>query len=39
MRERLIWFVLGAAIASVFWPAVLQGIGRQWYDALLKLSG
>jgi hypothetical protein len=24
MRERVIWFVLGAAVASVFWLALLK---------------
>ena len=37
MRERVIWFFLGAAVASVFWLTVLQGHGREWYDALSRL--
>ena len=37
MKERAVWFLLGAAATSVFWLAVINGIGRQWFDELMKL--
>ena len=38
MRQRVIWFLIGAAVSSVVWLIVFQGIQRQWFDALLGLS-
>lgn len=38
MNGRVLWFLIGAAIASAFWLAVINGIGRQWYDQLIKLG-
>jgi arginine exporter protein ArgO len=35
MKERAIWFVLGAAFASVFWLAFMGGLGQEWLDLLL----
>ena len=35
MKQRAIWFFLGAAISSLFWIGVLNGIGRQWLDQFL----
>jgi arginine exporter protein ArgO len=38
MQHRLTWFLIGAAVASVFWIAVLRGIGNEWLDILLQAS-
>ena len=38
MGQRATWFLIGAAVASVVWLIVFQGIQRQWLDALLGLS-
>jgi hypothetical protein len=35
MSQRLVWFFLGAGVSSVFWLAVINGIGRTWLDQLL----
>jgi arginine exporter protein ArgO len=35
MTQRAIWFLLGAAVASLFWIAVMKGIGQEWLDILL----
>ena len=32
---RLTWFVIGAAVASAVWWAVLSGVGQQWINAIL----
>ena len=38
MRQRVIWFLICAAVASLVWLIVFQGTQRQWLDALLSLS-
>jgi len=38
MSQRAIWFLIGAAVASAVWLITLQGIQRQWLDALLGLA-
>lgn len=38
MHHRLIWFLIGAAVASVFWIAVMRGIGNEWLNILLQAS-
>lgn len=35
MRVRVVWFFIGAVTSSVFWLAVINGIGREWLDQLL----
>jgi hypothetical protein len=35
MWQRAAWFLVGFAGSSLFWMAVLNGIGRQWLDKLL----
>lgn len=35
MNQRAVWFLLGVAVSSIFWVAVINGIGRQWLDQLL----
>lgn len=35
MSQRVGWFLSGAVVASVFWLAVINGIGREWLDQLL----
>ncbi len=36
MGERFKWFLIGAAVATVFWLVILNGLGQQWLDALIK---
>jgi arginine exporter protein ArgO len=36
MKHRLTWFFIGAAVASVFWIAVMGGIGNEWLNILLQ---
>lgn len=36
MNNRLTWFLIGAAVASVFWIAVMRGIGNEWLNVLLQ---
>lgn len=36
MNHRLTWFLVGVAVASVFWIAVIRGIGNEWLDILLQ---
>lgn len=36
MKERLVWFLLGAVTASVFWGLFLLATGQQWLDVLLR---
>jgi arginine exporter protein ArgO len=38
MHHRLTWFLIGAAVASMFWIAVLRGIGNEWLNSLLQAS-
>jgi hypothetical protein len=35
MAQRAIWFLFGAAFASVFWIAIMKGIGQEWLNILL----
>ncbi len=35
MNSRAVWFLIGVAVSSNFWVAVINGIGRQWLDQLL----
>lgn len=35
MKVRVVWFVAGAATATVFWLALINGLGREWLDQLL----
>ena len=37
MDQRTTWFLIGVAVSSVFWLAVINGIGRQWLNQLLTL--
>jgi hypothetical protein len=34
MSSRWLWFLIGAATASVFWLIVLKGVGQQAFDAI-----
>jgi hypothetical protein len=34
MKERAIWFVLGAAFAPIFWLAFMVGLGQEWLHLL-----
>jgi arginine exporter protein ArgO len=36
MGQRALWFLIGAVTASAFWLIVLNGMGRQWLDVLMK---
>jgi hypothetical protein len=36
MWQRAIWFLAGVAVSSLFWIAVLNGIGQQWLDIVLR---
>lgn len=36
MNYRLTWFLLGAALASVFWIAVMRAFGNEWLNVLLQ---
>jgi len=38
MGQRAMWFLIGAATASVVWLIAFQAIQRQWLDALLGLG-
>lgn len=33
--NRAFWFLAGVAVSSVFWIAVINGIGQDWLDQLL----
>jgi hypothetical protein len=35
MKQRVLWFLLGAVFASLFWIAIMKGIGQEWLDILL----
>lgn len=35
MYQRLMWFLIGVAVSSIFWIAVMRGIGNEWLDMLL----
>ena len=37
MSQRVVWFLIGATVASACWVLVLVGVQRQWLDALLNL--
>jgi hypothetical protein len=36
MYHRLTWFLTGAAVASLFWIAVMRTIGNEWLNVLLQ---
>lgn len=36
MRVRVVWFFIGAVASSVFWLSVINGIGQEWLNQLLK---
>lgn len=37
MNGRVLWFLLGAASASIFWIVFIQLSGRGWLEEILKI--